>query len=174
MRFQLAHILCVLGTAEAIAIGVPEKRQIGRENYAVVRDIAAPLEARRDIETAAAFVSQGATATLAIASLANYFAVYIKGQSQVNSCSVISGNVDGAVWQYYATTSGPKCDTTSETKTIKNAVERQLEWMHDNGYDSACFKMDHGGTWEGHLKIAFNGKPIASDAKCNSLQYIEL
>ncbi|CAN9090133.1 unnamed protein product [Alternaria alternata] len=174
MRFQFVHILCFLGTAEALAIGDYEKPHSSGEEYGLGKDIAAPLEARRDIELAAGFVSQGATATLAIVSIANYLAVYIKGQSDVNSCSVISGNVDGAAWQYYATTSGPKCDTTSETKTIENAVERELKWMQENGYDSACFKMDHGGTWEGHLKIAFNGKPIASDTQCNSLKYIDL
>ncbi|KAI4921588.1 hypothetical protein J4E90_000014 [Alternaria incomplexa] len=170
MRFQLAHIFCLLGAAESLAIGAPEK------DYALLdsRDIAAPLDRRTDIEVAAGFVSNGGTATLAIVSIANYLAVYIKGQSDVNSCSVISGNVDGAVWQYYATTSGPKCDTTSETKTIRNAVERELKWMQANGYDAACFKMDHGGTWEGHLKIALNGKPIASDTQCNAAKFVNL
>jgi hypothetical protein len=35
MRFQLVHILCLLGTAEALAIGDYEKRHSSGEEYVV-------------------------------------------------------------------------------------------------------------------------------------------
>jgi len=119
-------------------------------------------------------VTSGLTATLSILTVANYLAEHIKHQSDIKSCSVISGNFENAVWQYVATTSGANCDTTAQTKTIKSAVQRELEWMERNRYKSACFKMDHGGTWEGHLKISLAGDPLASDAACNKATYIPL
>jgi hypothetical protein len=142
-------------------------------------DIAAPFEARSylsartDIEVICAMVSAGLTTTLGIINIANYVATHMKTQSDIDTCSVISGSADGVNWQFYVTTSGDNCDTTAQEKTLQNAVQRELEWMQKNKYDSACFKMSHGGTWEGHLSIAVN-KPIVSSAKCDSLKYIKL
>jgi hypothetical protein len=110
-----------------------------------------------------------------LAALTAYLAAHVKGQSDANSCSIVSGSADGANWQFQATTSGANCDTTSETKTIEDAVKKQLNWMHDNHNDVACFIMKHGsGTWTGNLRISLDGKAIASAAQCNAAKYVEI
>ncbi|KAH5999046.1 hypothetical protein HBI83_224740 [Parastagonospora nodorum] len=170
MRFQLTHVLCLLATADALTLGKRQTANSYEELLDTPEDVAT-LEARTDIVVIAGMVTTGLTATLSILTIANYLAEHIKYQSEIKSCSVISGNFEDAVWQYVATTSGNNCDTTAQTKTIKNAVQRELEWMERNRYTSACFKMDHGGTWEGHLKVSLAGVPLASDGKCNEAKY---
>lgn len=99
----------------------------------------------------------------------------MKGQSDANSCSIVSGSANGANWQFQATTSGANCDTTSETKTLENAVEKQLNWMKSNRVDVACFRMKHGsGTWTGNLRISLDGKEIASTGQCNNAKYVDI
>ena len=42
--------------------------------------------------------------------------------------------------------------------------------MNNNNAKSACFNMQHGGTWTGFLQIAANGDPIVNN-KCESVTY---
>ncbi|KAJ5713179.1 uncharacterized protein N7483_010360 [Penicillium malachiteum] len=65
---------------------------------------------------------------------------------------------------YYA--SGSNCDTTAKKDTIAGALKHYFEKIDKIEIcDTECLRMDHGGTWDGWLKIG----PTASfdkDAYC--------
>ena len=73
-------------------------------------------------------------------------------------------------YQYHAATTGKKCDTTAEIKTIKSALEKALDFMTKGSYNQACFSLSHGGTWKGLLQLA--GKDIEiKNGVCDGLTY---
>ena len=74
-------------------------------------------------------------------------------------------------YQYHAATSGKKCDTTAEIKTIKDALVRALDFMTKGSYNQACFSLSHGGTWRGLLQLAGKGIDIKNDV-CEGLTYL--
>ncbi|KAJ4371523.1 hypothetical protein N0V83_004742 [Neocucurbitaria cava] len=174
MRFQLLTVLaCVLTASNALVVSEVNKPRENAEPE--TRDIAAPLEVRTGITTLAGAVAAGASTVSALAALTAYLAAHVKQQSDINSCSVVSGNADGANWQFQATTSGANCDTTSETKTLNDAITKQLKWMQSQKVDVACFTMKHGsGTWTGNLRISLDGKPVASGSQCYAAAYVEI
>ncbi|KAJ5294271.1 hypothetical protein PENANT_c028G05528 [Penicillium antarcticum] len=135
------------------------------------------LEKRRiiDVEATAAVVTAGSSVILAAnagINIYNFIADVIKSKSNSNSCSMTigsdsdgHGHVEG--YAYEATTSGSKCDTTSERKTILAAVRKCADWLHTHGAVTGCCQFSHGGTWKGHLRLsANNGKYPASSVRC--------
>jgi hypothetical protein len=94
-------------------------------------------------------------------------------QSQENSCALISGNEQDAAWQYYATTSGTKCDTSASEDQIQSAVTLALKVMQQRNELVACFKFDHGGTWSGFLQVAGPGAVIIAGA-CTTGTYTDM
>ncbi|KAL3469679.1 hypothetical protein BJX99DRAFT_67653 [Aspergillus californicus] len=84
----------------------------------------------------------------------------VKSSSNKNSCEPISASQfsdngeTGVNWYYYVTTTGENCDTTAESKTITEAIERAWNEVAERKYDYACINLSHSGTWHGHLAIA--------------------
>jgi hypothetical protein len=73
-------------------------------------------------------------------------------------------------YQYHAKTTGKNCDTTAELKTIKDATNRALDFMKTHNLNAACFRMEHGGTWQGLLQLA-GGNAVIANGKCDSVTY---
>lgn len=85
--------------------------------------------------------------------MASKIADAIKGLSDRNSCAHILLHVANLAIAYHATTSGNNCDTTAQTKTIRNAVKKTLTHIAEVGATGALIDMRHGGTWTGTLAI---------------------
>lgn len=98
-----------------------------------------------------------------ISSMASKIADAIKGLSDGNSCAHILLHVANLAIAYHATTSGNNCDTTAQTKTIRNAVKKTLTHIADVGATGALIDMRHGGTWTGTLAIA----EVWAGSECN-------
>ncbi|KAL9578304.1 MAG: hypothetical protein Q9212_005801 [Teloschistes hypoglaucus] len=116
----------------------------------------------------AGIIANGAAVISAAAAVASYISMLIKQQSDNHSCGVISGNIDHVNYQYSAT--GRNCDTTSEQKTVDDAIKRALAFMTSQNVNQACFQLTHGGTWKGYLQLASNGRQIIG-GKCDSISY---
>ncbi|KAL8715050.1 MAG: hypothetical protein Q9220_001007 [cf. Caloplaca sp. 1 TL-2023] len=120
------------------------------------------------ISERAAVIGTGGIVVGAAAAVANFIATIIKNQSGSHSCGVVSGNVNGMLYQYSAT--GRNCDTTSEQKTINSAVQRAINFMTQRGVNQACFELKHGGTWRGDLQLAAGGRTIIQHV-CEGITY---
>ncbi|TQB67561.1 hypothetical protein MPDQ_005256 [Monascus purpureus] len=66
--------------------------------------------------------------------------------------SAATGTIDGWSYEYYAT--GRNCDTTSQQETIHGALYHYLTTVdNDKVCGTQCLSLDHGGTYEGYLKL---------------------
>ena len=76
----------------------------------------------------------------------------IKQKSNEHSCSSVRGTYESVSWIYYAT--GRNCDTTAQRETIAGAVKKYLHDVKGNKLcGTECLRFDHGGTWDGWLKL---------------------
>ncbi|OJJ01308.1 hypothetical protein ASPVEDRAFT_886360 [Aspergillus versicolor CBS 583.65] len=88
----------------------------------------------------------------------------IKGLSDQGSCNSMHGTYETLSWMYHS--SGRNCDTTAQHATIAGAIKKYLEEVNGNRLCSTeCLRMDHGGTWDGWLKIGPT-KNFNKDAYC--------
>ncbi|KAL2830825.1 hypothetical protein BDW59DRAFT_158265 [Aspergillus cavernicola] len=100
------------------------------------------------------------TSAITVTGLIFQIITYVKMSSNNNSCEPVQGSQfsddgeQGINWYYYVTTSGANCDTTAESKTITEAIEKAWQEVSDRKYDYSCINLSHGGTWHGHLAIA--------------------
>ena len=124
--------------------------------------------AQLSITEKAAILSNGAAIIQSVAATIAAIASTIKDASDNKSCAVISGNINGVQYQYSA--SGRNCNTTSQEKTIKAAVDRAITFMKNQNVDAACFQLTHGGTWKGLLQIATGGERIVNN-KCLGISF---
>ncbi|KAL8678581.1 MAG: hypothetical protein Q9186_005084 [Xanthomendoza sp. 1 TL-2023] len=120
------------------------------------------------IQEKAAIISTGFDGILAATGIATYIALVIKNMSDEHRCAVKSGHVDGVNYQYSA--SGRNCDTTSQQKTVNDAVQKAIKFMNSQNVNQACFQLTHGGTWKGLLQLAAGGREIINN-KCESVAY---
>ncbi|KAJ5835568.1 hypothetical protein N7447_001594 [Penicillium robsamsonii] len=73
-------------------------------------------------------------------------------QSKQKTCAKISGNLNGWKYVYYAT--GCNCDTTAQKETIHGALYHYLSSVEKNKVcGTQCLSIDHGGTYEGYMKL---------------------
>lgn len=64
----------------------------------------------------------------------------------------MSGTYQGLKWTYHST--GRNYDTTAQHKTISGATKKYLTNVeHNNVCGTQCLCLDHGGTWDGWLKL---------------------
>ncbi|KAL2811545.1 hypothetical protein BDW59DRAFT_168003 [Aspergillus cavernicola] len=85
-------------------------------------------------------------------SFARAVASVIKSQSDKNDCGETSGTMQGFKYVYYAT--GRNCDSTAQQDTIEGAIYHFLTTVdYSSICGTECLKLDHGGTWEGYLKL---------------------
>jgi hypothetical protein len=110
MRFSLAAFssLCLASNAMAIALAdpVPSSTDVADYKYALAQ-LSTPatnnpcrsdsLEKRLTIEEQCALLGVGGLVLLNGQAIATYVSTVIKGQSDKNSCGVISGKVDECV-----------------------------------------------------------------------------
>ena len=76
----------------------------------------------------------------------------IKELSDQGSCNQMSGTYENLRWSYYS--SGRNCDTTAQHDTIAGAIKKYLTTVENNKVcGTQCLRMDHGGTWDGWLKL---------------------
>jgi hypothetical protein len=150
------------------------------------------LDKRLTIEEWVALLSIGNMAAFVGLGFANLMAAKIKSLSDTNSCGIVTGNIDGYAffliplllhfecqtltwhrrinYQYHASTTGSKCDTTAQEKTIRDAINRGLDFMVKHNVNQACFNMQHGGTWKGLLQLASSDKTIINN-RCDDVAY---
>jgi len=97
----------------------------------------------------------------------------IKQQSNDDSCQPILGKHGSVSWEFYVRTSGKRCDTTAELKTIRDFVGFATDAMTWYSYDAACVRMRHGkGTWVGHLQLQDHDRRLDSRGDiCTSFNY---
>lgn len=138
------------------------------ESYSTNTTAIEPPRILLKIDEKVAIIAAGFTGTLAVTAIAAYITTLVKNQSDSHSCDVISGDVDKTRYEYSA--SGRHCDTTSESKTIKAAVQKALEYMEDHNVSQACFELKHGGTWKGLLQLAVANRNIIHN-KCRTVTY---
>ncbi|KAI9372252.1 hypothetical protein BJX61DRAFT_534106 [Aspergillus egyptiacus] len=111
------------------------------------------------------------TATASCVVITN-FAIYmakslastIKELSDQGSCNSMRGTYESLSWVYHS--SGRNCDTTAQHDTIAGAIKKYLDEADGNTLcGTECLRMDHGGTWDGWLKIGPTAN-FKSDAYC--------
>lgn len=84
--------------------------------------------------------------------MAKSLASTIKELSDQGSCNSMRGTYESMSWVYYS--SGRHCDTTAQKATIAGAIKKYLDDTNGNKLcGTECLRMDHGGTWDGWLKI---------------------
>lgn len=65
---------------------------------------------------------------------------------------MMRGSYEGLRWSYHS--SGRNCDTTAQQATIAGAIKKYMTNVeHDKICGTHCLRMDHGGTWDGWLKL---------------------
>ncbi|KAH3905032.1 hypothetical protein HBH56_226420 [Parastagonospora nodorum] len=170
MRLSIATVASLAIGCSVMAAPLSDERIPMLSDTSVLSENIA-LDKRLSIEEQVAILGAGAMGLLNVNAAATYISNLIKQTSDMNSCGVISGSVDGVNYQYHAATSGKKCDTTAEIKTIKDAIERALDFMTKGSYNQACFSLSHGGTWRGLLQLAGKGIDIKNDV-CEGLTYL--
>ncbi|GIJ86638.1 hypothetical protein Asppvi_005530 [Aspergillus pseudoviridinutans] len=76
----------------------------------------------------------------------------IRGLSDQHSCRRMTGTFDNVKWSFYAT--GQHCDTTAQEASIQGAIAEYIR-NAENGTicGTQCLRLDHGGTWNGWLKL---------------------
>lgn len=89
-----------------------------------------------------------------ISNIAEKVAENVKGLSDRDTCAHIVFYIANLAISYYTTTTGENCDTTAQTKTIRNAVTKGLQYAYDTGATASFIAMSHGGTWHGHMQVA--------------------
>ncbi|KAL4899610.1 hypothetical protein BDW74DRAFT_183567 [Aspergillus multicolor] len=105
---------------------------------------------------------------------------YVKKDSEANSCAPLWGSQksdDGTQaidFYYYVTTTVENCDTTAQTKTIADAIEKVWDEVHDKKYDYACIELSHWGTWRGHLAIATKTSGVDVETLCPAKNWARL
>ncbi|KAF7164055.1 hypothetical protein CNMCM6106_000749 [Aspergillus hiratsukae] len=101
-----------------------------------------------------------------IIQMCQYLAGGIKALSDQHSCSSMSGTIEGVRFTYHST--GQHCDTTAQRDAIAGAIKKFVSNVeHDKICGTLCLRLDHGGTWNGWLKLG----PVGSfneNAYCGS------
>ncbi|KAI4200124.1 MAG: hypothetical protein LQ350_004163 [Teloschistes chrysophthalmus] len=172
-RSSLAFLLYLASVVSTTPIEAPvttpvDAVLVGRDGPGANRtEIAHPIVLLTIVERAQ-ILATGAAAITAATAVAAYISTRIKQQSDNHSCGVISGNIDHVNYQYSAT--GRNCDTTSQQKTVDDALNRAIAFMNGKNVNQACFLLTHGGTWKGYLQLAANGRQIIG-GKCASVSY---
>ncbi|KAA8646839.1 uncharacterized protein ATNIH1004_005514 [Aspergillus tanneri] len=88
-----------------------------------------------------------------VTQLVKSLASTIKEMSDQGNCNAMSGTYQDLKWTYYS--SGRNCDTTAQHDTIAGAIKKYLTKVEQNNFcGTQCLRMDHGGTWDGWLKLA--------------------
>ncbi|OJJ94818.1 hypothetical protein ASPACDRAFT_48512 [Aspergillus aculeatus ATCC 16872] len=86
----------------------------------------------------------------------------------VAACATIAASIDGWSYEYYAT--GRNCDTTAQQETIHGALYHYLTTVdNDKVCGTQCLSLDHGGTYEGYLKL---GKVAYFDPTSNGGEFL--
>lgn len=84
--------------------------------------------------------------------VAKSLASTIKELSDQGSCNTMRGTYESLSWVYHS--SGRNCDTTAQQATIAGAIKKYLDDVNGNKLcGTECLRMDHGGTWDGWLKL---------------------
>ncbi|KAJ5928307.1 hypothetical protein N7466_007263 [Penicillium verhagenii] len=114
------------------------------------------LAGRTNIEICQAYVTTTyfcvLLGTQAINLVSSSIGSAIKHLSNDNDCGRHSGTSDGIKWIYHAT--GRNCDTTAELVTIESAIRHGLSaFYNDKLCKTVCWRMTHGGTWAGYMKL---------------------
>ncbi|KAE8152877.1 hypothetical protein BDV25DRAFT_127634 [Aspergillus avenaceus] len=96
-----------------------------------------------------------------VVKLSKMLATTIKELSSEGNCNSMTGSFEGLKWTYHS--SGRNCDTTAQHDTIAGAIKKYLtEVEHSKVCGTQCLRLDHGGTWDGWLKLgpihSFNDK----------------
>ncbi|KAH1898216.1 hypothetical protein KXV57_009713 [Aspergillus fumigatus] len=87
-----------------------------------------------------------------VVTFARSIATTIKDLSNGENCNAMHGTFEGLKWTYYST--GRNCDTTAQHDTIAGAIKKYLNNVeHNDICGTQCLRMDHGGTWDGWLKL---------------------
>jgi hypothetical protein len=88
----------------------------------------------------------------------------IRDLSDQQSCRHMTGAFDNVKWSFYAT--GQHCDTTAQESTIQGAIAEYIR-NAENGKicGTQCLRQDHGGTWNGWLKLG-SVSSFNEDAYC--------
>ncbi|KAL2816724.1 hypothetical protein BJX63DRAFT_419904 [Aspergillus granulosus] len=86
--------------------------------------------------------------------------------SDQHDCSTMSGTIDGVRYTYHSI--GSHCDTTVQRDTIAGAIKKFLSNMeHNKICGTLCLRLNHGGTWNGWLKLGPVGS-FNANANCGS------
>lgn len=92
-----------------------------------------------------------AIANFAVA-VAKSLASTIEELSDQSSCNTMRGTYESMSWVYYS--SGRNCDITAQRAIITGAIKNYLDDTNGNNLcGTECLHMDHGGTWDGWLKL---------------------
>ncbi|RAH75714.1 uncharacterized protein BO66DRAFT_387541 [Aspergillus aculeatinus CBS 121060] len=122
-----------------------------------------PMTVCEKISTVAACATVGSYAY----AISSAIAGLIWAQSHEKSCATSSGTIDGWSYEYYAT--GRNCDTTAQQETIHGALYHYLTTVDkDNVCGTQCLSLDHGGSYEGYLKLG-KAANFDSSAYCGPL-----
>ncbi|KAG2001286.1 hypothetical protein GB937_010305 [Aspergillus fischeri] len=88
----------------------------------------------------------------------------IRGLSDQQSCRHLTGTFDNVNWSFYAT--GQQCDATVQESTIQGAIAEYIRnAAHGKICGTQCLRLDHGGTWNGWLKLGLVSS-FNEDAYC--------
>ncbi|RHZ70163.1 hypothetical protein CDV55_103113 [Aspergillus turcosus] len=88
----------------------------------------------------------------ALADISPGFSGIVGGFFDPHSCRHMTGSFDNVKWSFYAT--GQHCNTTAQEDAIQGAIAEYI-WNAENGTicGTQCLRLDHGGTWNGWLKL---------------------
>ncbi|KAF4154046.1 hypothetical protein CNMCM8927_001305 [Aspergillus lentulus] len=88
----------------------------------------------------------------------------IRDLSNQQRCRHMTGAFDNVKWSFYAT--GLQCDATVQESIIQGAIAEYIR-NAENGTicGTQCLRLDHGGTWNGWLKLG-SVSSFKEDAYC--------
>jgi hypothetical protein len=88
----------------------------------------------------------------------------VNGLFDQHSCRYTTGSFDNVQWSFSAT--GQHCYMTAQESAIQSAVAEYIR-NAENGItcEIQCLRLDHGGTWNGWLKLGLVSN-FSEDAYC--------
>ncbi|GFF25097.1 hypothetical protein IFM46972_01282 [Aspergillus udagawae] len=76
----------------------------------------------------------------------------LRGLSDEHSCRRMTDTFDNVKWSFYAT--GQHCNTTTQEATFQGAIAEYIRNAANGTIcGTQCLRLDHGGTWNGLLKL---------------------
>ncbi|KAL5334387.1 hypothetical protein BJX70DRAFT_18742 [Aspergillus crustosus] len=90
-------------------------------------------------------------------------------QSRFRDCKPLTATTSDGKFKYTYYATGHRCDTTARPDTLAGAINHFLDKVSNHEIcGTICLRLNHGGTWDGWLKIGetkrFNNEAYCGEA----------